>query len=107
PRDEQQTWLAGSLRSCTASLQQAAGNQLWAGGCHPVLMRAGQSLDQARLAEAYLAAGRAGEAIPWFERMVADRAGALGPDHPGTAAARRELGHALVAAGQLGAAVTV
>jgi tetratricopeptide (TPR) repeat protein len=140
PREEQQGGLAGRLRSCAASLQQAAGNLLWAGSCHPLLLRAGQSLDEARLtgpavvywrelatagesalgpshpdtqlaiarlAGAYLAAGRPAEAIPWFERIVADRAAALGPDHPGRAAARRELGHALVTADQRTAAVTV
>jgi hypothetical protein len=112
PRDDQQSWLAGSLRSCAASLQQTAGDLLWSGACHPLLMRAGQSLDQARLtspaeaywrdlvaaaetalgpnhpdtqlatgrlAEAYLAAGRAGEAIAWFERMVSGRVRPSGP----------------------------
>ncbi len=37
------------LRSCAASLQQAAGDLLWAGGCHPLLLRAGRSQDSARL----------------------------------------------------------
>ena len=41
PEDEQRDWLAARLRSCAASLQQAAGDLLWAGGCHPLLLRAG------------------------------------------------------------------
>jgi len=140
PTDEQQGWLAERLRSCAASLQQAGGKLLWAGSCHPLLLRAGQSLDKARLtgpavtywrelaavsegalgpghqdtqriderlADAYLAAGRAAEAVSWFQRVLSDRVNALGPDHPGTVAARRDLGHALVSAGQLGDAVSI
>jgi tetratricopeptide (TPR) repeat protein len=140
PADEAQTWLAAGLRSCAASLQRAAGDLLWAGGCHPLLFRVGQSLDHARLtgpavaywrelatvservlgpghpdslaigerlADAYLAAGRAAEAVSWFQWVLADRIRVLGPDHPGTAAARRNLGHAFVAASQLGEAIAV
>jgi tetratricopeptide (TPR) repeat protein len=140
PGDDLGAWLARDLRSCVASLQRAAGGVLWAGGCHPLLLRAGRSLDSARLtgpavaywtelasvsdrvlgpghpdtlvaaqrlADAYLAAGRAPEAVSWFERVLAERIRALGPDHPGTIAARRNLGHALVAVNQLGAALTV
>jgi len=49
PAGEPQAWLSEDLRSCAASLQAAAGDLLWAGGCHPLLLRAGQSLDTARL----------------------------------------------------------
>jgi tetratricopeptide (TPR) repeat protein len=140
PADDQQAWLAAGLRSCAASLQRAAGDLLWAGGCHRLLLRAGQSLDGARLtgpaiaywrdlaavsdrilgpghpdtlaagqrlADAYLTAGRAPEAVSWFQWVLADRARALGPDHPATITARRNLGHALVTAGQFTDAVTV
>jgi tetratricopeptide (TPR) repeat protein len=140
PADDQQAWLAEGLRSCAASLQQAAGDLLWAVGCHPLLLRAGRSLDSARLtgpaigywrelaavsdrilgpghpdtlvagqrlADAYLAAGRAAEAVSWFQWVLADRARALGPNHRGILAARRNLGHVLLAANQLDDAVTV
>jgi tetratricopeptide (TPR) repeat protein len=140
PTDDQQAWLAAGLRSCAASLQQAAGDLLWAGGCHRLLLRAGRSLDSARLtgpaiiywrelawagdrilgpghpdtlvagqrlADAYLAAGRAAEAVSFLQWVLADRARALGPDHPGTIAARRDLGHATMAAGRFGDAVTI
>jgi tetratricopeptide (TPR) repeat protein len=140
PRDDLRAWLAGGLRSCAASLQRAAGDRLWSGRCHPLLLRAGRSLDRARLtgpavtywtelaeasdrilgpghpdtlaagerlADAYMAAGRAVQAVSWFQWVVADRGRVLGPDHPGTIAARRDLGHALVAASQAGEAVTV
>jgi tetratricopeptide (TPR) repeat protein len=140
PADDQQAWLAAGLRSCAASVQQAAGDLLWVGGCHRLLVRAGRSLDSSRLtgpaigywrelaavsdrllgpshpdtlaagqklADAYLAAGRATEAVSWFQWVLADRARALGPDHPATITARRDLGHALVTAGQFSDAVTV
>ena len=134
PEHEQQVWLSADLRSCAASLQQAAGDLLWAGSCHPLLLRAGQSQDSARLvgpavshwrnlaavshrilapnhpdaltigrrlAQAYLAAGQAAEAVPWFQWILVDQVGALGPDHPDTIGAKRSLGHALMSAKQL------
>jgi tetratricopeptide (TPR) repeat protein len=140
PEEDLQAWRASGLRSCAASLQRAAGDLLWAGGCHPLLMRAGRSLDGGRLtgpavaywrelaavsdrvlgpghpdtlvagehlADAYLAAGRAAEAVSWFQWVLADRVRALGPDHPGTIAARHNLGHALAAANQLDDAITI
>jgi tetratricopeptide (TPR) repeat protein len=140
PEDDARAWLAGGLRSCAASLQKAAGDLLWADGCHPLLLRAGRSLGGARLtgpavtywrelgtvsdrilgpdhpdtvvageqlAEAYLTAGQAADAVPWFEWVLGDRVRALGPDSPGTLAARRRLGHAQVAASQPAEAVTV
>jgi tetratricopeptide (TPR) repeat protein len=140
PEEEPGPWSAGALRSSAACLQRGAGTLLWAGRCHPLLMRAGQSLDQAhlagpavaywrelatvsgralgpdhpdtlasghRLAYAYLAAGRASEAVSWFQWALAERARALGPDHPGTIAARLNLGRALEAANQHDDAITV
>ena len=140
PEDEQPAWLAESLRACVISLQRAARDLLWAGGCHPVLLRAGRSLDSARLtgpavahwrdlaaacdrvlgrghpdtlvagqhlAEAYLAAGRAPEAVSWFRWVLAEQTRVLGPDHPSTIMARHNLGQALIAANQLSDAVTV
>jgi tetratricopeptide (TPR) repeat protein len=140
PQEEQPGWLAESFRSCTASLWRAAGDLLWTGGCHPVLQRAGQSLDNARLTgaaadywhdlasiserllgadhphtlaavqrltSAYLAAGRAADAVRWVQWVVDCRVRTLGSDHYDVLVARRDLGHALVAAGQLPGAITV
>ena len=140
PDDEPGAWSAEAFRSCAASLQQVAGDLLWAGGCHPLLLRAGESLDRGhlagpavaywrrlatltdqvlgpdhadtlaaghRLAHAYLAAGRATEAVSWFQWALADRARTLGANHPGTITARLNLGRALVAADQIGDAITV
>ena len=140
PEGEQPGWPASGLRSCAATLLRITGDRLWDGGCHPVLMRAGDSLDRARLtepaadhwrdlattsgrllggehpdtllvgqrlADAYLAAGRAADAIPWFQWALDRLTDKLGPDHHDVIEARRRLGHALVAALQVPAAITV
>jgi tetratricopeptide (TPR) repeat protein len=140
PEGEQPGWPASGLRSCVATLRRITGDQLWDGGCHPVLTRAGDSLDRTRLtepaadhwrdlattsgrllggehpdtllvgqrlADAYLAAGRAADAIPWFQWALDRLTDKLGPDHQDVIEARRRLGHALVAALQVPAAITV
>ena len=140
PEQERPGWPASGLRSCAAALRRITGNLLWDGGCHPLLVRAGDSLDRARLtepavdhwrdlattggrllggghphtmlagqrlADAYLAAGRPGDAIPWFQWVLDSLTHKLGPDHHDVIEARRRLGHAHVAALQLPAAITV
>ena len=49
PEREQPGWPASGLRSCVATLRRITGDLLWDGGCHPLLVRAGDSLDRARL----------------------------------------------------------
>ena len=133
-------WPASGLRSCVATLRRITGNLLWDGGCHPVLVRAGDSLDSARLteaavdhwldlattgsrllggghpdtmlaaqrlADAYVAAGRADTGIPWFQWVLDSLTDTLGPDDRDVIEARRRLGHALVAALQYSAAISV
>jgi tetratricopeptide (TPR) repeat protein len=140
PDREQLGWPASGLRSCAATLRRVTGDLLWGGGCHPVLVRAGDSLDRARLtgaavdhwldlattgarvlggehpdtmlaaqrlADAYLAAGRADDAVPWFQWVHDSLTRKLGSAHHGVLEARRRLGHALVAARQFPAAITV
>jgi len=140
PEGEQPGWPASGLRSCVATLRRLTGDMLWGGGCHPLLVRAGDSLDRARLteaamdhwrdlattggrllggghpdtmlagqrlADAYLAAGRADDAIPWFQWILDSLTHKLGPDHRDVIEAQRRLGHALVAALQTSAAITV
>ena len=112
PADEPEPWTAASLRLNAASLHNSAPDVLWADGCHQVLLRAGRSLDDARLvgpaveywrdlsarcdtklmpghpdalvvaahlAAAYLAAGYAGEAVHWYQRVLAERGRELAP----------------------------
>ncbi len=140
PEADSPGWPASGLRSCAAALRRVAGTRLWADGCHPVLLRAGESLDRVRLtgpavdhwndlvttggqllaaghpdtmlagqrlAEAYLAAGRADDAVTWFQRLSDTQAAKLGPDHHEAIGLRLRLGHALVAARQFQRAIPV
>ena len=140
PERELPGWPASALRSCAATLRRVTGHLLWQGGCHPLLIRAGESLDRARLtgpavdhwrdlaatsgsllggghpdtmlasqrlADAYLAAERADDAVPWYQWALDSLTHMLGPGHSDVTEARRRLGHALVAAGQGPQAITV
>jgi len=96
PEDEARAWLAGGLRSCAASLQRAAGDVLWADRCHPLLLRAGRSLDSARLT---------GPAVTYWRELatVSDRV--LGAGHPDTLVIGQKLADAYLADGQAAEAV--
>jgi len=140
PEQDLPGWPTSGLRSCVATLRRITGNLLWDGGCHPVLVRAGDSLDRARLteaavdhwldlattgsrllggahpdtmlaaqrlADAYVAAGRADTGIPWFQWALDSLTDNLGPDDRDVIEARRRLGHAFVAALQYSAAISV
>jgi tetratricopeptide (TPR) repeat protein len=97
PADQPRLWPATGLRSCAASLRRVAGDALWAGGCHRLLLRAGQSLDDARLT---------GPAVAWWRELAAGSDRILGPGHPDTVAAGGLLAAALLAAGQVAEAVS-
>jgi tetratricopeptide (TPR) repeat protein len=61
----------------------------------------------AQLAAAYLAAGNAAEAVPWHQRVLADRTRELAAGHPAIVAARVSLARALITVGEPADAVTV
>jgi tetratricopeptide (TPR) repeat protein len=91
PHDDAPAWLARMLRSGAASLQTTAGDLLWADGCHPLLMRAGRSLDRVRLR---------GPAIAYWHDLALASDRILGPGHPDTLAVREQLARACLAAGR-------
>lgn len=98
PAQEPQSWQAAGLRSCAAALLHTAGDWLWASdACHPLLLRAGHSLETARLT---------GPAARYWTQVTSASDKVLGPAHPGTLAAGSHLAGALLAAGQPGEAVT-
>jgi tetratricopeptide (TPR) repeat protein len=97
PAPEPPGWPASGLRSCAAALRQIAGNRLWAGGCHPVLPRTGDSLDHARLT---------GPAVDHWRDLVTTSDQLLGAGHPQTILAGRRLAEACLAAGRPDDAVT-
>ena len=96
PADEPQPWVADSLRVNAASLQNSAPDVLWADGCHPVLLRAGRSLDDARLA---------GPAVEYWRDLSARCDTKLMPGHPDALVVAAHLAAAYLAAGYAGEAV--
>ena len=87
-----------ALRDCTARLREIAGALLWSPECHPVLLRAGQSLDSA---------GLAGPAVAYWQMIMDIGRPALGAGHAHTVFARDRLAAALEAAGRPGEAIAM
>ena len=83
PDDAAQPALASRFRACAASLRQAAGEALWAGGAYQVLFRAGQSLDTARIT---------GPAVGHWRAVATAIERRLGAAQRGRAAGRRPAG---------------
>jgi tetratricopeptide (TPR) repeat protein len=97
PEQEPLGWPASGLRSCTAALQQAAGSRLWGDSCHPVLQRAGESLDHARLT---------GPAADHWRHLATTADRLFGAAHPQTVVAEQRLAEACLAAGRADDAVS-
>jgi tetratricopeptide (TPR) repeat protein len=97
PGGEQPAWLGMMLRASAASLQRAAGDVLWAGACHPLLLRAGRSLDEA---------GLTGPAVGYWAELAEAGRRVLGRSHPDTLEAAERLAGAYLAAGQAAQAVS-
>jgi tetratricopeptide (TPR) repeat protein len=98
PADGGQPGVADALRSCADSLQQAAAESLWTGGCQAVLFQAGQSLDSARLT---------GPAVVHWQAVTRASERMLGPGHQETLMASDRLASALLAAGKSAEAVAL
>jgi tetratricopeptide (TPR) repeat protein len=98
PAEEPPEWLARGLRSSAESLRQSAGDLLWEGSCHALLLRAGRSLDAARLT---------GPAVAYWEELAATSARLLGPEHPATFEINERLARAYLAAGRPGEAIAL
>ena len=97
PVDEPEPWNAAALRANATSLQGAATDILWADGCHPLLLRAGRSLDSARLA---------GPAVEYWRELSVHCDNKLAPGHPDALLVAAQLAGAYLAAGYGGEAVT-
>jgi len=98
PADDPPEWLARVFRSCAESLRQSAGDLLWEGTCHPLLLRAGRSLDRARLT---------GPALAYWAELAATSGRLLGPAHQDTLAISERLAAACLAAGQPAQAIAL
>ena len=97
PTPESPGWPASGLQSCAAALRQIAGSRLWGNGCHPVLLRAGDSLDRARLT---------GPAVDHWRDLVTTSDQLLGAGHPLTLLTGQRLASACLAADRADDAVT-
>jgi tetratricopeptide (TPR) repeat protein len=92
PQREPRPWLAAGIRSCADALQRTAADRLWTSdACHPLLLKAGHSLDDA---------GLAGPAVHHWTQLATTSQRILGSDNPHTLTAGTHLAHALLAAGQ-------
>jgi len=96
PGTEHGTWLGQSLRSSVASLRRATGGLLWRNGLHPLLLRAGQSLDDASLTS---------PAIEYWSQLTSTGDQVFGPGHPDSMVAVERLAGAYVTSGRVHEAV--
>jgi tetratricopeptide (TPR) repeat protein len=87
-----------ALRDCAATLQAHDGGMLWKPEAHPLLFRAGLSLDNSRLA---------GAAIAYWRSMVATSTRLLGSGHANAVVARDRLAAAYESAGRSSEAISV
>lgn len=96
PQETRDSPTAHALRASAAFLHQATGALLWSDGCHPVLLRAGKSLDEARLT---------GPAVDFWAELAAAGNQVFGPAHPDSMVIVEHLASAYVAAGRVSEAV--
>ncbi|MGH3152142.1 MAG: tetratricopeptide repeat protein, partial [Streptosporangiaceae bacterium] len=90
PAAEDSPWAAAGLRASAARLQDSALDSLWADGCHPLLLRVGQSLDDAHLT---------GPAVEFWQDLAARCDAKLPNGHPAALVVADKLAAAYLAAG--------
>ena len=96
PERDLDPFLAQAFRDCTARLRESTGSLLWTQGVHPVLFRAGQSLDNARLS---------GPAIAYWQTLIDTSSRLAGGGHASTLLALDHLAAAYENAGRLTEAI--
>ena len=90
--------LEAALRDCTWALRATDSGALWKPEAHPVLFRAGLSLENSWLSET---------AIGYWKSMMATSTRLLGPTHQNAVVARDRLAAAYEAAGRSADAISV
>jgi tetratricopeptide (TPR) repeat protein len=90
--------LEAALRDCTWALRSADGAVLWKPEAHPVLFRAGLSLENSRLSET---------AITYWKSIMTTSTRLLGPAHHNAVVARDRLAAAYESAGRSADAISV
>jgi tetratricopeptide (TPR) repeat protein len=96
PSPERGTWVGQALRSSAAALRRSTGGLLWTDGCHPVLLRAGQSMDDALLT---------GPAVDYWTDLTTVGDQVFGLAHPDSMVIVERLASAYVNAGRVPEAV--
>ena len=89
---------AAALRDCAAALRANDGGVLWKTEAHPLLFRAGLSLENSRLSEA---------AITYWQSILNTSTRLLGPAHANAVVARDRLAAAYESGGSSAEAVSV
>jgi len=87
-----------ALRDCTATLRANDSGMLWKTEAHPLLFRAGLSLENSRLTDA---------AITYWQSMLATSTRLLGPAHANSVVARDRVAAAYESAGRPSEAISV
>ena len=98
PVDQDGPQLEQALRDCTAALRADDGGVLWKTEAHPLLFRAGLSLENSGLSDA---------AITYWQSMLTTGTRLLGPAHANAVVARDRLAAAYESAGRSAEAVSV
>jgi len=93
-----QAQLNQALRDCAAALRANDGGMLWKAEAHPLLFRAGLSLENSGLSDA---------AIAYWQFMLNTSTGLFGPAHANAVVARDRLAAAYESAGRSAEAVSV
>lgn len=91
PGDEAEPWTAAGLRANAARLHESGTDVLWAQGCPPLLLRAGRSLDEARMV---------GPAVEYWQDLATRCETKLAPGHPDTLLVAGKLAAAYLTAGR-------
>jgi len=94
----EQAQLEQALRGCAAALRASDGAMLWKPEAHPLLFRAGLSLEHSRLSDL---------AITYWKSMMATSTRLLGTAHANAVVARDRLAAAYEAAGKSADAIAV
>jgi tetratricopeptide (TPR) repeat protein len=98
PEGEGGPQLEQALRDCAAALRANDGGTLWKAEAHPLMFRAGLSLENSRLSDA---------AITYWQYILNTSTGLLGPAHANAVVARDRLAAAYESAGRSAEAVSV
>ncbi len=96
PDGDQRYRHAQMLRSATVSLLRSGGEGMWADGCPPIFLRAGESFDTA---------GLTGPALAYWIELTGKCDSILGPGHPDSMNLVERLARGYAAAGRIDEAI--